>query len=67
MIPEYQGIDWTNKVNWYKNSNKHPSRKNSFYGKSLNPYDMIFHKWYWKNMDKVNFDLIDEYKKSITP
>lgn len=67
MIPEYQGIDWTNKVNWYKNSNKHPSRKNSFYGKSLNPYDMIFHKWYWKNMDKVNFDMIDEYKKSITP
>jgi hypothetical protein len=59
MIPEYQGIDWTDKTNWTKNNNIHPSRPNSFYGRSLNPYDLIFHKWYWHDIKEyVNFDII---------
>ena len=59
MIPEYQGIDWLDKNNWNKNNNKHPSRPNSFYGRSLNPYDLIFHKWYWHDIKEyVSFDII---------
>jgi len=43
------------------NNNTHPSRVNSFYGYSLNPYDLIFHKWFWHGQPTVNFDIIQEY------
>ncbi len=66
MLNLYQNIDWRNKENWHKNNYKHPSRHNSFYGKSINPYEVIFHKWYWHEEENlVNFDLIDEYVNSI--
>lgn len=61
MIPKYKNVDWTNKNNYNLNNNKHPSRKNSFYGYSINPYDVIFHKWYWHNDADVNFNIIKEY------
>lgn len=61
MLPKYQNIDWTNKDNYKLNNNIHPSRKNSFYGYSINPYDVIFHKWYWHNCDNVNFEIIKQY------
>jgi len=61
MMPEYQNIDWTNENNYILNNNRHPSRVNSFYGYSLNPYDLIFHKWFWHGQPTVNFDVIQEY------
>jgi hypothetical protein len=61
MIPKYQNIDWTDKSNYNLNDNKHPSRKNSFYGHSINPYEVIFHKWYWHGKDYVNFEIIKQY------
>lgn len=61
MIPKYQNIDWTNSNNYNLNNNKHPSRKNSFYNYSINPYDVIFHKWYWHGQDTVNFEIIEQY------
>ena len=56
MLPKYKNINWTNKVNYNMNNNRHPSRKNSFYGYSINPYDVIFH-----NEDIVNFKIIKQY------
>jgi hypothetical protein len=61
MLPKYQNINWTNKVNYNMNNNIHPSRKNSFYGYSINPYDVIFHKWYWNGEPTVNFEIIKQY------
>ena len=61
MLPRYQNIDWTNTDNYNLNDNRHPSRKNGFYGGSIHPYDVIFHKWYWHNEDTVNFDIIKQY------
>jgi hypothetical protein len=61
MLPKYQNVDWTNINNYNLNNNIHPSRKNSFYGYSINPYDVIFHKWYWHNAETVNFDIIKQY------
>jgi hypothetical protein len=58
MIPKYKNLDWTNSMNYNLNNNIHPSRKNSFYGNSINPYDVIFHKWHWHNCENVNFDII---------
>jgi hypothetical protein len=61
MLHKYQRIDWTNTNNWSKNNNKHPSRKNTFYDLSINPYEVIFHKWFWHNDYTVSFDIIKQY------
>jgi hypothetical protein len=66
MLPKYQNIDWTN-IKYDLNNNIHPSRKNSFYGYSINPYDVIFHKWYWHNAEHVNFDIIKQYVDDYRP
>lgn len=66
MLKRYENIDWTNPINYNLNDNIHPSRKNSFYGISIDPYELIFHKWYWKYAptELVNFDIIEEYVKN---
>lgn len=62
MLHKYQDINWLDKSNWTCNNNQHPSRKNSFYGKSINPYEVIFHKWKWiYNNDSIHYDIIEEY------
>jgi hypothetical protein len=61
MLQRYNGIDWRNPENYNLNDNIHPSRKNSFYGESINPYEVIFHKWFWHNNPTVNFDIIKKY------
>ena len=66
MLRKYQNIDWKDKNNYNLNKNIHPSRNNSFYGNSINPYEVIFHKWYWKNLEKVNFNIIDQYINNNT-
>lgn len=64
MIPLYQNIDWTDKKNYSLNNNKHPTRKNSFYGYSLNPYELIFYKCHWKDSQSVNTNIINQYIKN---
>lgn len=63
MLTAYQGIDWKNKNNWNQNKNLHASRKGKYFGKSIDPYEVIFHKWKWTDSEKVNFEIIDQYKK----
>jgi hypothetical protein len=57
MLHRYQNIDWKNKKNWNLNNNIHPSRKNSFYGMSINPYEVIFHKWFWVALGKKELSI----------
>jgi hypothetical protein len=66
MIRKYQNIDWRDSNNYNLNNNKHPSRKNSFYGNSINPYEVIFHKWYWKDLEPVNLNIIEQYINNNT-
>jgi len=66
MLHKYQNIDWRNTENWDLNRNIHPSRKNSFHGCSINPYEVIFHKWFWHGLETVNFDIIDQYVNKNT-
>lgn len=63
MLPRYQNIDWTNTQNYNLNKNIHPSRKQSYFGYSINPYDVIFHKWCWHNdfSTNVHFDIVDQH------
>jgi len=62
MIRKYQNIDWRDEKNYNLNFNKHPSRNKSFYNNSLNPYELIFHKVYWKDSDPVHLEIIEQYK-----
>lgn len=51
MLGPYKGIDWRTddkKVN----NNMIPSTPGDFYGTSVLPYDVIFHKWYWPFVNK---------------
>jgi hypothetical protein len=66
MLRKYQNIDWRNKNNYNLNNNIHPSRNKSFYNNSINPYEVIFHKWYWDSKENVNFDIIEQYVNNNT-
>jgi hypothetical protein len=61
MLHRYQNIDWKDKNNWTLNDNKHPSRHKSFYGQSIDPYEVIFHKWFWHGNPTVNFENVEKY------
>ena len=62
MLNQYKNIDWTNSIYYNINNNKHPSRHKSFFGNSLDPYEVVFHKWFWKNnKNLVSFDIIKKY------
>jgi len=61
MLEKYSGLDWFKTENWDLNRNLHPTRRNTYFGKSINPYDVVFHKWYWANQPTVNYEMIKEY------
>jgi len=66
MLHKYQGINWLDKKYWNSNNNIHPSRKNGFYGNSIDPYEVIFHKWYWSyNKSTVNYKSIQKYVEDM--
>ena len=66
MLRKYQNIDWRNTYYHKSNNNNHPSRKNSFYGNTIIPYEVIFHKWFWINQANVNFEIITQYVNNNT-
>jgi hypothetical protein len=66
MLRKYQNINWRDYNNYDNNYNCHPSRNRSFYGKSIQPYEVIFHKWYWQHQELVNFDIIEQYVNNNT-
>ena len=63
MLERYKGIDWLDMANWTMNENRYPSRRNGFYGNSINPFEVVFHKWYWANPDDtdVSIEIVREY------
>ncbi len=65
MLSKMQGIDWLDKSFWKMNSTTPPSRKNTYFGASVNPFEVVFHKWFWHNPhdSMVSFDIVDEYVK----
>lgn len=56
MLSRYQGIDWRDQRHWTINNNRHPSRRDSFFGQSVDPYEVVFHKWHWAGHPHVLFD-----------
>ena len=64
LLYKYKGIDWLNKDNWNMNNNQHPSRKDTYDGISIHPFETVFHKWYWSDHPNslISFDFVDKYK-----
>jgi hypothetical protein len=65
MLTPYSNIDWRDKKNWDANNNEYPSRRNSFLGNSINPYEVIFHKWFWHDNATVNYEIIESYVRNF--
>lgn len=65
LLYRYQNIDWRDMRNWNINDNIHPSRKDRYGGININPFEVVFHKWYWSSdpNNTVMYDYIDKYKK----
>jgi hypothetical protein len=61
MLEKYKNINWYDSKNHFQNNNKHPSRKNSYFGKNIDPYEVIFHKWYWHGNPYVSLYIIEHY------
>jgi hypothetical protein len=71
MLRKYQNIDWRDPNNYHMNDYIHPSKKNSFYGNSIIPYEVIFYKWFWRKTDTeaehtLYFELIQQYANNNT-
>jgi GR25 family glycosyltransferase involved in LPS biosynthesis/SAM-dependent methyltransferase/tetratricopeptide (TPR) repeat protein len=66
MLEKFQGVDWLDKSNWSFNSCEPPSRRGKYFGGSIDPFEVIFHKWYWHNPNDsmVSFDIVDNYVKN---
>jgi hypothetical protein len=63
MLPRYKNIDWTCPSSYAMNEFQFPSRKGKYYGISIQPYEVIFHKWHWAGEGDVNFDIVSDYVK----
>jgi hypothetical protein len=61
MLPKYQNIDWRDPKNHIHNQLQHPSRKGTYFGRSIQPYEVIFHKWFWHGEETVQFETIQDY------
>ena len=68
MLEKYRGLDWSDKANYTINNNQYPSRNNSYFGKSINPFEVIFHKWFWTNPadSDVSLDIVQAHVKTLT-
>ncbi|NDB86147.1 MAG: hypothetical protein EB127_26110, partial [Alphaproteobacteria bacterium] len=63
MLKKYQGVDWLKSSNWSINNYESPSRRGKYFGVSIDPFEVVFHKWYWHNPadSMVSFDVVEKY------
>lgn len=62
LLKRYEGIDWSDSINWNMQVNNFVSRANAYDGISIHPFETIFFKWYWKSPQLVSFDYVDKYR-----
>uniref|UniRef100_A0A7S2RKY6 Uncharacterized protein n=1 Tax=Eucampia antarctica TaxID=49252 RepID=A0A7S2RKY6_9STRA len=61
LLKSYKGIDWKDQKNWHCNDNIHPTRENTYFGQSINPLEVIFHKPHWAGNPPVNKEILEMY------
>lgn len=61
LLQAYQGINWFDKKEWGCNFNKYPSREKFYYGISINPLEVVFHKEWWRKKGPVMLNYTERY------
>jgi hypothetical protein len=61
LLTAYNGVDWRTVT--HCNSDVHPSRENNYFGASINPLEVIFHKPHWSGQPPVNEQITNLYKQ----
>lgn len=56
ILSRYKNIDWRLPENHQMNGCIHPSRLGSYFGGTIDPFEVVFHKWRWHGMPNVLFD-----------
>lgn len=64
LLYKYQNINWLDKNNWNLYNNIFPDRQNTYFGISIHPFEVVFHKWYWAHHPNnlVNYEYVNTYK-----
>lgn len=52
ILRRYKGVDWRDPRNW-KNKGVPLSRPGFYYGTTVNPYELVFHKWCWSSENQL--------------
>ncbi len=59
LLLAYDGMEW--KKDHSCNLNFHPSRADTYFGISINPIEVIFHKTYWAGERPVSEEFVRQY------
>jgi len=59
----YQGVNWNDRSNWNCNQNRHPHKIGTYFGITLNPLEVIFHKPHWHDGNRPAFQETEAYSK----
>lgn len=69
LLYKYQGINWRdpNYIKYYYEV--YPDRLNTYFGISIHPFEVVFHKWKWSDQPNklVNFDYCAKYSEWTLP
>lgn len=59
LLQAYQGVNWSDSKEWNCNNLTHPSRHGSYFGISIHPYEVIFHKTKWGSESERHADALE--------
>ncbi|GAB5364191.1 hypothetical protein AAMO2058_000948000 [Amorphochlora amoebiformis] len=51
LLLQHENIDFRDPKNWACNSQMHPSRNGTYAGISISPFEVIFHKSWWRTLN----------------
>ena len=64
LLSAYQGgVNWRNSKNWNCNNQIHPSRSGSYFGISIHPMEVLFHKCSWAGLAPVMKEELNMHMK----
>ncbi len=63
LLYKYNGSDWLDtKHRLYASKSNYPTRDKWYDGISINPFEVVFHKWYWQGFPLVGFNETMRYR-----
>jgi hypothetical protein len=64
LLYKYNGTDWSDPQNrLIASRSNYPTRHLWYDGISINPFEVVFHKWFWENNPTVSFNETKKYRE----